>query len=44
MQWDLETDVVVVGSGGGAFTAAILARDHDARVAILERTDKVGGT
>ena len=43
-KWDLETDVVVVGSGGGAFTAAILARDNGARVAILERTDKVGGT
>ena len=28
----------------GAFTAAILAHDHGARVVILERTDKVGGT
>ncbi len=42
--WDLETDVVVVGSGGGAFAAAILAHDNGAKVAILERTDKVGGT
>jgi succinate dehydrogenase/fumarate reductase flavoprotein subunit len=42
--WDFETDVMVVGSGGGAFTAAILSHDHGARVVILERTDKVGGT
>lgn len=43
-KWDFETDVVVVGSGGGAFTAAILAHDNGARVAMLERTDKIGGT
>ena len=43
-RWDLEVDVVVVGSGGAGLTAAILAHDHGARVAVLERSDKVGGT
>ena len=43
-RWDLEVDVVVAGSGGAGLTAAILAHDRGARVAILERSDKVGGT
>ena len=42
--WDLEVDVVVVGSGGAGLTAAILAHDNGARVAVLERSDKIGGT
>ena len=41
---DEEFDVVVVGSGGAGLTAAILAHDHGARVAVLERSDKIGGT
>ncbi len=41
---DLETDVVVVGSGAAGLTAAILAHDQGARVLVLERSDKVGGT
>ncbi len=44
MHWDLEVDVAVVGSGGAAFAAAITAHDNGARTAILERSDKVGGT
>ena len=39
-----ETDVVVTGSGGAGLTAAILAHDNDARVLVIERSDKVGGT
>ena len=35
--WDLEVDVVVVGSGGAGLTAAILAHDTGARVVVLER-------
>ena len=43
-KWDLETDVLVVGTGGGALTSAIIAHDTGARVAVIERSDKVGGT
>ncbi|MEX1255375.1 MAG: FAD-dependent oxidoreductase [Dehalococcoidia bacterium] len=43
-RWDLEVNVAVVGSGGAGLTAAILAHDNGARVAVLERSDKVGGT
>lgn len=42
--WDLEADVVVAGSGGAGLTAAILAHDDGAKVVVLERSDKVGGT
>lgn len=45
MTWDLEADVVVLGSGGAALTAAIAAHDHGAKeVVILERSGMVGGT
>lgn len=37
-------DVLVLGSGAAGLTAAILAHDEGAKVRILERTDKVGGT
>jgi len=43
-RWDQEFDVVIAGSGAAGLTAAILAHDHGARVAVLERSDKVGGT
>jgi thioredoxin reductase len=36
-------DLAIVGSGGGAFAAAITARRNDLRVALVER-DTVGGT
>jgi 3-oxosteroid 1-dehydrogenase len=41
--WDLESDVVVLGSGIGGLAAAITAHDHGARSIVLERTDQVGG-
>jgi 3-oxosteroid 1-dehydrogenase len=44
-QWDRETDVVVLGSGGAAMTAAIAAHDFGATdVVMLEKTGMVGGT
>lgn len=44
-EWDLEADVVVLGSGGAALTAAIAARDFGARnVLILEKSNMIGGT
>ena len=44
-QWDREADVVVLGSGGAALTAAISAHDFGAKeVVILEKSGMVGGT
>ncbi len=37
-------DVVVVGSGGGALTAAYLAQKHGLRTVVVEKTRYVGGT
>lgn len=45
VKWDLEADVVVLGSGGAAMTAAIAAHDFGAKdVVILEKSGMVGGT
>lgn len=44
INWNLETDVIVLGSGGAALTSAILAHDQGAEVIILEKADQVGGT
>jgi 3-oxosteroid 1-dehydrogenase len=41
--WDLEADVVALGSGIGGLAAAITAHDHGARALVLERADQVGG-
>ena len=43
-RWDLEVDVAVLGSGASGTTAAILAADNGAEVALLERAEAVGGT
>ena len=45
VEWDLEADVVVLGSGGAAMTAAISAHDFGAKdVVILEKSGMIGGT
>lgn len=43
-RWDHEADVVVVGSGGAAFAAAVTARYHGASVIMVEKAPIVGGT
>ena len=43
-QWDRVADVVVVGSGCAALTAATLAHDGGAEVLIIEKADMLGGT
>ena len=42
--WDREADVIVVGSGGAAFAAAVTARQAGADVLMVERAANAGGT
>ena len=42
-KWDLEADVVSIGSGIGGLSAAITAHDHGASAIVLERSSQVGG-
>lgn len=42
-KWDLEADLVAIGSGGGGLSAAITAHDHGCSALVLERSDQVGG-
>ncbi|MCZ6905681.1 MAG: FAD-dependent oxidoreductase [Deltaproteobacteria bacterium] len=39
----IETDVVIVGSGGAGMAAAVEARSAGARVAVLEQAETLGG-
>lgn len=41
---DAVTDVVIVGSGAAAFSAAVTARSKGSEVIMIEKADKVGGT
>ncbi len=42
--WSLEVDLVVIGSGAAGATAALAAHAGKARVAVLEKSAKFGGT
>lgn len=44
LRWDHEVDVLVVGSGAGAMTAALRAAHAGARVLIVEKAAVYGGT
>ncbi len=43
-EWDIQTDVVVVGGGGTGLAAALSAAESGARVLVLEKMDQLGGT
>ena len=44
VQWDFEADMVVVGSGVGAGTAALTARENGDSVVMVEKAPVFGGT
>ncbi|MBB4860650.1 3-oxosteroid 1-dehydrogenase [Novosphingobium chloroacetimidivorans] len=41
--WDMEADLVAIGSGIGGLSAAITAYDQGLSALVLERSDQVGG-
>lgn len=43
-QWDYETDLLVVGSGGGGMTAALVGKLGGLNALILEKTEYFGGS
>lgn len=44
INWDVEADVVVCGSGTGGAPAAIEAHDAGAKVLVIEKKDWIGGS
>lgn len=44
VEWNEGVDVVVLGSGGAALTAATSAHDGGAKVLVLEKSSEIGGT
>ncbi len=42
-KWDMETDVVAIGSGIGGLSAAITAAEGGLKAMVLEKSDQVGG-
>lgn len=43
-EWDLQYDVVVLGTGAGGLAATLTAAAHGAKVLALEKTEYLGGT
>ena len=43
MEWNLSTDVVVIGAGAAGLAAAVAARDHGASVIVVEENFDIGG-
>jgi TRAP-type C4-dicarboxylate transport system substrate-binding protein len=43
-KWDVETDVLVCGSGAGGLPAAIEAADAGSNVLVIEKLDYIGGS
>lgn len=44
VRWDLETDVICVGTGSASCTAAVTAASRGAKVIVLEKMPMAGGT
>jgi len=44
MTWDKAVDLLIVGSGAGAMTAALCAHDRGARTLLIEKTHLYGGS
>ena len=42
--WDFITDILVVGSGGGGMTAALIAKDLGNDVLLIEKGPFYGGS
>ena len=43
-EWDHTVDLLIIGSGAGAMTAAIAAYDRGADALLIEKTDRYGGS
>ncbi|TCJ37007.1 FAD-dependent oxidoreductase [Parafrankia sp. BMG5.11] len=43
-QWDMQVDVLVVGSGAGGMMSALVAADNHAEVLVIEKDQRWGGT
>ena len=43
VKWDLEADLVAIGSGIGGLSAAIAGHEQGLKTLVLERSDQVGG-